>query len=77
MVQTRTCSFCGEKIEPGTGKMFVRRDGTVLFFCSGKCQKNSLKLKRIPRRTRWTRRYPKKIVKAEKRKAPTGEADEE
>jgi len=64
-------------MEPGTGKMFIKRDGTVFFFCSGKCHKNSLKLKRVPRRTRWTRRYPKKPVKAVKRKAPAGEKDEE
>ncbi|MFQ6107571.1 MAG: 50S ribosomal protein L24e [Thermoplasmata archaeon] len=76
MVQARTCSFCGEKIEPGTGKMFVKRDGTVFFFCSGKCQKNLLRLKRIPRRTRWSRRFPRKTVKAEKRKAPVGETNE-
>lgn len=24
------CSFCGEVLEPGTGKMFVRRDGDHL-----------------------------------------------
>ncbi|MFQ6127334.1 MAG: 50S ribosomal protein L24e [Thermoplasmata archaeon] len=76
MVQARTCSFCGERIEPGTGKMFVKRDGTVFFFCSSKCQKNSLKLKRIPRRTRWTRHFPRKTVKAEKKKVSSGANDD-
>jgi large subunit ribosomal protein L24e len=57
--------------------MYIKKDGTFFYFCSGKCQKNSLKLKRVPRRTRWTRRYPRKTVKAEKREAPAGEADEE
>lgn len=57
MVQRRTCSFCGNTIEPGTGKMFIRKDGTVFYFCSNKCHKNLLKLKRIPRRVKWTRRY--------------------
>ena len=51
----RLCSYCGEEIEPGTGKMFVRKDGTVFFFCSSKCQKNLLKLGRVPRKIRWTR----------------------
>ena len=30
----RTCSFCGEEIPEGTGKMYVRRDGSISFFCS-------------------------------------------
>ncbi len=55
MPQRRVCSFCGEEIEPGTGKMFVRRDGTVFFFGSSKCEKNLLDLGRVPRTVRWTR----------------------
>lgn len=51
----RVCSFCGEEIEPGTGKMFVRKDGTVFFFGSSKCEKNLLDLGRVPRTVRWTR----------------------
>ncbi len=53
----RTCTFCGEDMEPGRGKMFIRRDGTVLLFCSSKCQKNQLKLGRVGRTVRWTKRY--------------------
>ncbi|RMF07147.1 50S ribosomal protein L24e [Candidatus Woesearchaeota archaeon] len=48
------CSFCGTNIEPGTGKMFVKKDGKILYFCSRKCEKNLLVLKRKPRDTRWT-----------------------
>lgn len=51
----RMCSFCGNEVEPGTGKMFVRKDGTVFFFCSSKCEKNLLDLGRVPRTVRWTR----------------------
>src|SRR2546422_9334108 len=51
----RVCSFCGDEIEPGTGKMFVRRDGTVFFFGSSKCERNLLDLGRVPRTVRWTR----------------------
>ena len=47
------CSFCGKNIEPGTGKMYVRKDGKVLYFCSSKCEKNMLKLKRNPRYVKW------------------------
>ncbi|RLF28248.1 MAG: 50S ribosomal protein L24e [Thermoplasmata archaeon] len=60
MVERRICSFCGNEIEPGTGKMFVRKDGTVLYFCKNKCQKNMLKLKRIPRKVRWSKHYSKR-----------------
>lgn len=60
MVERRACSFCGNEIEPGTGKMFIKKDGTVLFFCKNKCQKNMLNLNRIPRRVRWTKYYSKK-----------------
>ena len=43
----------GEPLEPGTGKMFVKRDGTIFYFCSTKCQNNH-KLGRVPRRVEWT-----------------------
>ena len=55
MPTKRVCSFCGSDIEPGTGKMFVRRDGTVFFFGSSKCERNLLNLRRVPRTIRWTR----------------------
>ena len=53
------CSFCREDIEPGTGKMFVKKDGNVLQFCSRKCEKNMLKLKRAPRKVNWIRKKQK------------------
>lgn len=53
MVDTYTCTFCGEKVEPGTGKMYVRKDGTIFYFCSSKCQ-NNFRLGRVPRRVEWT-----------------------
>jgi large subunit ribosomal protein L24e len=53
MVERYLCSFCGKPLEPGTGKMFVRRDGSIYYFCSAKCQSN-YKLGRVPRRVRWT-----------------------
>ncbi len=43
------CSFCGEQIEPGTGKMFVTRAGKVYYFCSSKCEKSMVKLGRKPK----------------------------
>ena len=57
------CSFCGEQVEEGTGKMFVRKDGRILWFCSGKCEKNQIKLGRIPRKTKWTEAYKHEKMK--------------
>lgn len=48
------CNFCGKTIERGTGKMFVKNDSSILYFCSNKCEKNSLKLGRNPRYIKWT-----------------------
>ncbi len=49
------CSFCGATIEPGTGLMYVKNDGTVLYFCSSKCFKN-FQLGRNPRKLKWVKR---------------------
>jgi len=51
------CSFCGDVIEKGTGTMFVKKDGKLLNFCSSKCEKNLLKLGRVPRNIKWTKEY--------------------
>ncbi|HSV42097.1 MAG TPA: 50S ribosomal protein L24e, partial [Methanomassiliicoccales archaeon] len=60
MVEQHLCSFCGEQIEPGTGKMYVRKDGTALLFCTNKCYKNMIELKRVPRNVTWTKAYATK-----------------
>lgn len=52
-MEQRKCSFCGALLEPGTGKLFVKRDGSNYFFCSSKCEGN-FDLGRLPRRTEWT-----------------------
>ncbi|MCK9323112.1 MAG: 50S ribosomal protein L24e [Candidatus Methanomethylophilaceae archaeon] len=54
MVDIKKCSFCGSEIEPGTGKMYVKKDGTVYNFDSNKCYKNMILLKRVARTTAWT-----------------------
>lgn len=51
------CSFCGKNIEKGTGTMFVKKDGKILYFCSSKCDKNLMKLGRVPREIKWTQEY--------------------
>jgi large subunit ribosomal protein L24e len=54
MPQTRECDYCGADIEPGTGTMFVRTDGTTIHYCSAKCEKNA-DLGREPRDLEWTK----------------------
>jgi len=53
------CSFCGNEIEQGTGKIYVQIDGKILNFCSMKCEKNKIKLKRKARKQKWTKKYVK------------------
>lgn len=47
------CSFCGKQMERGTGKMYVYKTGKIDYFCSMKCEKNKLKLKRKARNIKW------------------------
>jgi len=48
------CTFCGAAIEPGTGKMYIKKDGSVLHFESAKCQRNMVGLGRVNRHVKWT-----------------------
>ena len=59
MVKVRKCSFCGYDIGIGRGIIFVRKDGTILNFCTNRCRKAMLKYKKNPRKTRWTSMYGK------------------
>ncbi len=49
------CSFCKKNLVPGTGKMFITNTGKIYYFCSSKCEKNMLKLRRDPRKLKWAR----------------------
>lgn len=51
------CSFCGNLLRKGSGMLFVKKDGKPFYFCSSKCRKNSLGLKREGRKKRWTKSY--------------------
>ncbi|MDD1684567.1 MAG: 50S ribosomal protein L24e [Methanoregula sp.] len=64
MVEQHVCSFCGVPLEPGTGKMLVKKDGTIFYFCSTKCENNQ-KLGRVPRRVQWTNAGKKTASKKE------------
>jgi len=60
------CDFCNNEIARGTGKIFVRKDGRLVNLCSGKCEKNLLKLDRKSRTTKWTAEY-QRLKKESKR----------
>ncbi|MBT3721163.1 50S ribosomal protein L24e [archaeon] len=51
------CSFCGCTMQDGTGKMYVKKDAKIFYFCSSKCEKNQLKLKHKARTTKWTSEF--------------------
>ncbi len=47
------CSFCSSQIEKGTGKMFIQVNGKIFYFCSHRCEKNLMKLRRDSRNFKW------------------------
>ena len=73
MVVHRTCSFCAGDIEPGTGQLFVKRDGSLYSFCSSSCRKQQMGLGRVGHRLRWTKAHELKRL-AEQRRQPAGSA---
>lgn len=76
MVVKRQCSFCAREIEPGTGMMFVKRDGTVFHFCTSSCRKQQLNLHRVGHRFKWTRAHELKRAadRSTAQKAPAAAA---
>ena len=55
----KPCSFCDQPVAKGSGTMLAKNDGNILWFCSAKCKKNALVLKRDPRKLKWTKKYVK------------------
>lgn len=51
------CVFCGKEQEDFKGNYYIKNDGTMNYFCTSKCQKSQLKLKRDKKRFRWTERF--------------------
>jgi len=58
--KTYKCSFCGKSFNSSRGLMYVRNDSSIFYFCSSKCKKSLLVLKRDARKLKWTKYYGKK-----------------
>lgn len=60
MPTTHKCAFCGREFLQGKGILYVKRDGTQLWFCSRKCRVSMIDFRRDPRKYRWTEKYAPK-----------------
>ncbi|MFH7880482.1 MAG: 50S ribosomal protein L24e [Candidatus Aenigmatarchaeota archaeon] len=49
------CSFCNSNIKEGTGKIFVKNSGEILYFCSRKCEKYYL-MGRKKEKLKWVKK---------------------
>ncbi|HKW03658.1 MAG TPA: 50S ribosomal protein L24e [Nitrososphaerales archaeon] len=62
----KKCSFCGRPVLLGQGVMYVRNDAVTFWYCSTKCRKNAMILKRDPRKLKWARGRPVSITQKAK-----------
>ena len=62
----KSCNFCDRPVAKGTGTMLALNNGTVLWFCSSKCKKNMMVLKRDPRKLKCTKKFVKGAIKVKK-----------
>ena len=58
------CVFCGKEQDYFRGLHLMGNDGVIYYYCSSKCRKNALNLKRDKRKLKWTSAYHEKREKA-------------
>lgn len=68
------CVFCGQEQEAFKGLHLITNHGTIEYYCSGKCRKSALKLKRDRHKLKWTEAYR---LAREKAKAKHAKQDAE
>lgn len=72
------CVFCGKEEHSFKGIHVIGNDGEIRYYCSSKCRKNALNLKRDKRKLKWTLAHKeeraktaaKEVKKAEEQKKP-------
>ncbi|MDP1729157.1 MAG: 50S ribosomal protein L24e [archaeon] len=47
------CSFCKQNYEFPYGLSLILNDGNIMYFCSSKCRKNAVNLKRDSKKVNW------------------------
>jgi len=58
------CFFCGKDESIHRGLHLINNDGTISYYCSSKCRRNSLDLGRDRRKLKWTEAYRIALAKS-------------
>ena len=53
------CIFCKREFKEPRGLTVFTFDGKTIHYCSSKCRKNHIFLKRDPKKVKWVKKMPK------------------